>query len=55
MTLVGKIILMKTMQSSGLMEFKLYDGTGTFQIHYYLNEEDEVVRSPHPPCVHPAV
>lgn len=51
-TLVGKIIMMKTMQSNGLMEFKLYDGTGTFLIIYYLNEEDEMVTPPS--CTAPA-
>ena len=45
---MGKIIVMKPMQSTGLIEFKLYDGTGTFLIHHYLNEEDELVRPLHP-------
>jgi RPA family protein len=50
-TIVGKIISMREISSSNLIEMTLFDGTGTYMVHYYLNDDDDAVRIPMLPLV----
>ena len=43
MTLVAKVASMRDFSSSSMLEMMVWDGTGSFNVHYYIPEEDEQV------------
>ena len=46
MTLVAKVASIRDFSSSSMLEMMVWDGTGSFSIHYYIPEEDEQVCNP---------
>ena len=46
MTLVAKVASMRDFSSSSMLEMMVWDGTGSFNVHYYIPEEDEQVCKP---------
>lgn len=34
---------MREISASNLIEMNLFDGTGTYMVHYYVNDDDEAV------------
>ncbi|CAK0755876.1 hypothetical protein CVIRNUC_002408 [Coccomyxa viridis] len=40
-TLVAKVASMRDFSSSSMLEMMVWDGTGSFNVHYYIPEEDE--------------